>query len=189
MPKPNINIGDMILFDRRSYIAGEKNPIPFIEGTCFDLRHSVMAPDKDLWSVDFRDVNEMPHSAPAEYCVNLKHFRIGGGTTIDRNQGNRDATICARIDNEILIEYEMPKGTTALVVIDITKKAARDKNISYLTLPKRWILALADEENGTGLHNLSWNPQRGGDHNGEARKRAEKILQISQTDLAIFSGL
>ena len=74
-------------------------------------------------------------------------YEVGDSITIHRNQGDREAYVIAVIDNEILVEYSMPNGTSALNIID-TSLPEYDKNnykknyipISYdnARISKKW---------------------------------------------------
>ncbi len=43
-----------------------------------------------------------------------KRYEPGDNVEITRNQGKREAVVLAVIGDKVLIEYTMPKGTTAL---------------------------------------------------------------------------
>jgi hypothetical protein len=63
------------------------------------------------------------------------------------NQGTRPASIIAVLDDEALLEYEMPRGTTALWIIPRNRMdAPRLRNVSYKACPKKWLRAI--EESG-----------------------------------------
>lgn len=166
--KPNLKIGEAVIYDRR-WIAVEG--VECLEGTVFDVRHSTMAPDKDIWVVDIRDINGTVTSCPAEKVYILDWWHPGSITTIFRNQGQREATVVARIGLLALLEYEMPSGTTALVEINIG--GGGDKTIPY-NLPKHWISAI--EESGVGIVGMAFNSQSkvGG------RKAKERCLNIAK---------
>ena len=68
--------------------------------------------------------------------------------TIHANQGDRDAYVLAVIEDEALIEYDMPKGSTAMWVIDAyNPEPGCKRNIAYRSCPKKWLDAM--EEAGT----------------------------------------
>ncbi len=76
------------------------------------------------------------------------------------NQAEREGYVLAVLGTEALIEYEMPKGTTALRIVPVDNIDHYPyKTPSYLTLASKWILAM--NEQGT-LENLIGNPQGGG---------------------------
>lgn len=61
------------------------------------------------------------------------------------NQGERDGWVLAVIGNEMLIEYEMPAGSTAMVYYLIKNgEHTNRRTISYATCPKRWIAAMRE---------------------------------------------
>lgn len=72
---------------------------------------------------------------PGERCI------------ISVNQGDREATVLAAIGNKRLLEYEMPNGTSALRIVDITD-FTKIVPVSYRTLSLRWLKAIV--ECGTG---------------------------------------
>ena len=63
---------------------------------------------------------------------------VGDYYVVYRNQGDRDAAIVSTSGDDILVEYEMPNGTTALNII---KPDGSYKAISYAKLQtsKKWI--------------------------------------------------
>lgn len=64
--------------------------------------------------------------------------QIGQNMEVFRNQGDRDATIISTSGDDILIEYEMPNGTTALNII---KPDGSYKTMPYAKLQssKKWM--------------------------------------------------
>ena len=69
------------------------------------------------------------------------------------NQGWRDAWVLADLDDEVLIEYAMPNGSTALRIAKREDIKGKDsvylqnyRSVSYVSLPKKWLVALGDEE-------------------------------------------
>lgn len=61
------------------------------------------------------------------------------------NQGKRAAVVLAVVDNEALIEYEMPAGTTALWIIDRGQPYPGCKrNVSYKNCPQKWLDAIRE---------------------------------------------
>jgi len=58
--------------------------------------------------------------------------------TIWVNQGYRDATTLAVIGDEALIEYVMPRGTTALRIVDAYIWDG-SKTVSYKNVPRKWL--------------------------------------------------
>lgn len=93
---------------------------------------------------------------------------VGDWFEININQGFRDAEILAVIGHEALIEYHMPKGSTALRVIDRRDPYETEYtppwergSISYFRLPKKWSKAMM--EAGTHWYGL---PQQHDDAKG-----------------------
>jgi hypothetical protein len=83
---------------------------------------------------------------------------------LEVNQGFRPAHVLAIIGDEVLVEYEMPRGSTALRIIQNGDDAMDEdgyssgqtyKNVSYDRLPLRWLEALVSS--GTGW--IGW-PQQ-----------------------------
>lgn len=56
------------------------------------------------------------------------------------NQGHRDAVVLAVIGDQALLEYTMPKGTTALRIV--TAGADEYRQVSYRDVPLKWLLAI-----------------------------------------------
>jgi hypothetical protein len=56
---------------------------------------------------------------------------IGRETLVVRNQGSRDARVVGVNSEHLLIEYEMPNGTTALNIIDGMASSDDYKSITY----------------------------------------------------------
>ena len=76
----------------------------------------------------------------------------------DINQGMRPGSVVA-VDKErgqYLWEYEMPKGTSALVLYG----AGARRTVSYASLSDRW-LRLIEEQGHAGIAGLTCNPQSG----------------------------
>ena len=75
------------------------------------------------------------------------------------NQGEREAMVLARIGDEVLIEYEMPNGTSALVIAWVNDLSAR-KSTSYRSLPLKWLRAVVDAQSGwIGQPQPHWSPK------------------------------
>lgn len=58
------------------------------------------------------------------------------------NQGYRPCTVLAVLDNQALVEYQMPKGTSALFLV--TMDNSNTRGISYFSLPERWVKAILE---------------------------------------------
>jgi hypothetical protein len=79
-----------------------------------------------------------------------KQTSLEAGDTLEVfvNQGMRDAIVLGVIDDEMIIEYEMPAGTTAMLVLPRDNNSQScGKSVSYRTCPKKWIKAIF---HGTG---------------------------------------
>ena len=68
------------------------------------------------------------------------------GDTLDIwvNQGMREANVLARIGNKILVEYEMPAGSTALLFL-IDGEPDKRVNVTYRGLALKWLQAIRDQ--------------------------------------------
>jgi hypothetical protein len=71
---------------------------------------------------------------------------------VEANQGTREALVLAVLGDEALLEYEMPKGTTALrLVAAIPGQALKGAGgrpylkVSYAAVPGRWLQAIASQ--------------------------------------------
>jgi hypothetical protein len=117
----------------------------------------------ELWGKEFGEITNVDKSASKEWVSELNrliekkkselenkgtgNYKVGDEITLWRNQADRDGYVIAVYNNEILVEYEMPNGTTALNIIDLTlpeyDKYNYTKNyttISYekARLSKKW---------------------------------------------------
>ena len=61
------------------------------------------------------------------------------------NQNDREATVLAILDGRALIEYCMPRGTTALRIVDCVY-GYTVRRVSYKTVPVKWIRELYAQE-------------------------------------------
>jgi hypothetical protein len=78
------------------------------------------------------------------------NYSVGDETTVEANQGEREAYVLATIGDSVLVEYFMPNGTTALRVMKVLGLRQLDhSSISYAAVPKRWINAMYEQ--GTDL--------------------------------------
>jgi hypothetical protein len=63
------------------------------------------------------------------------------------NRGWREAVVLAVLDGKALLEYEMPNGSTALrVVPQDTDDEMWYRNVSYRSLPKKWLRVLIETD-------------------------------------------
>ena len=75
-------------------------------------------------------------------------YEAGDQIEVTRNQGKREAVVLAVIDDEVLIEYTMPKGTTALnftTCAAIENDQENYKAVSYRNVPVKWLKAIVEE--------------------------------------------
>jgi hypothetical protein len=82
-------------------------------------------------------------------------LKVGDTFTLNVNQGDREALVLARIGNQVLIEYAMPAGSTAMQILTDGGEN-RGKSVNYTGIPIKWLRAIVEEDN-------EWegNPQRG----------------------------
>ena len=63
--------------------------------------------------------------------------------TVYSNQAEREACVLAVIKDQILVEYEMPNGTSALLQMTVDgRNLIRRRNVNYNTVPRRWLNAI-----------------------------------------------
>lgn len=58
------------------------------------------------------------------------------------NQGLRIGTVLGVHEDRAIVEYEMPAGTTAMIVVPRDGSENWGKSVSYRTCPKYWIKAI-----------------------------------------------
>ena len=93
------------------------------------------------------------------------YYQSGDAMTLFVNQGERDACVLGTIDDHMIVEYEMPSGTTAMQILKNEKSAgdgycrafSHVRSVSYTSCPKIWIQAISD---GVGV--WKGNSQYGG---------------------------
>ena len=75
-------------------------------------------------------------------------YQVGDWLYVLVNQGKRDAWVLGILGEQIIVEYTMPSGTTALLIVKQGDRAdrfgKRIKGISYKSCPKKWIQAIRD---------------------------------------------
>lgn len=77
----------------------------------------------------------------------------GDSVSVVINQGTREALVLARLpDGSLLVEYEMPKGTTGLQEI----RGIYTRGLGYRALPVYWLRAVV-----AGGQSWIANPQQG----------------------------
>jgi hypothetical protein len=75
-------------------------------------------------------------------------YEAGDQIEVTRNQGKREATVLAVIGDDVLIEYTMPKGTTALNFTThdaVENDQGNYKAVSYRNVPVTWLKAIVEE--------------------------------------------
>lgn len=78
----------------------------------------------------------------------LHSFEAGDDTTIFSNQAEREAYVLAVRGEQVLIEYEMPAGTSALVLMSaMGNELKRIKTIPHQALSQDWVDAIRDQGN------------------------------------------
>jgi hypothetical protein len=82
-------------------------------------------------------------------------LKVGDTFTIDVNQGPREAMALARIGNQVLIEYAMPAGSTALQILTDGNEQ-RGRSMSYSSVPTKWLRAIVEDG-----YEWEGNPQSG----------------------------
>jgi len=80
---------------------------------------------------------------------NLFDFVPGKELSVISNRAARPATVLALHNNQMLVEYRFPKGTTALLCFDVAGEGDEDtwwgRNRQYKTLSLAWLQAMKDE--------------------------------------------
>ena len=90
-----------------------------------------------------------------------EEFTVGEVFFVHINQGKREATALAVLGDEVLAEYTMPKGTSALFITKnlstrkekrggrsggvLSTPTARWKSVSYRSLNRKWLAAAASQ--------------------------------------------
>ena len=71
-------------------------------------------------------------------------FTANDSVTVWRNQADREAVVLAVIGDQVLVEYEMPKGTSAMLLFNSIEGEFFDcgRSISYKTCPQKWVNAI-----------------------------------------------
>jgi len=101
---------------------------------------------------------------------------IAAGDDVDVfvNQATREGWVLAVLGDEYILEYTMPKGTTALQIRRVDGGNVKDgkwhgsyRNVSYKALPTRWLQAIVDagsvwEGKAQGVYRAPWRGGYGG---------------------------
>lgn len=76
----------------------------------------------------------------------LHSLEAGYDCTVYANQGERDANVLAVKGEQVLVEYEMPAGTSSLVLMAACgNELHRIKTYPHSSLPQHWIDAIHDQ--------------------------------------------
>ena len=129
-----------ILFKREGLTCTKDGDHIIMEGGTYGTR-SIYAPEWDKqrhariqahWKgycenngIDLNTGEHQRHDDIEELCG--PYYEVGEYFCIDINQGTRDAIILGTLDGEMIIEYTMPAGTTALQIMKNEKGIAHGK--------------------------------------------------------------
>jgi len=105
-------------------------------------------------------------------------YEAGDRIYIWVNQGERGAWVLGTLEDQIIVEYEMPSGTTALRILqnaDYVNEHKFGKGVGYKSCPKKWIQAIRD---GVGGWEGVSQGKSGYNHNPESRSYGEKLQEI-----------
>ena len=102
-------------------------------------------------------------------------YETGDRIYIWVNQGERRARVLGTLDDLMIVEYEMPAGTTALYILKNDDDVKFVKGVSYKSCPKKWIQAIRD---GVGSWEGVSQGKSGYNHNPESRSYGEKLQEI-----------
>lgn len=76
----------------------------------------------------------------------LHQFEAGHDTVVYANQADRDAYVLAVRGEQVLVEYEMPAGTSSLVLMAACgNQLTRIKTIPHRTLRQDWVNAIHEQ--------------------------------------------
>ncbi len=92
-----------------------------------------------IWNTESLEANKKP-------IETVRPLRPGYTFKLWVNHAERPAHVLAILGREALIEYNMPKGTTSLKLIEIRNGqiAEGGKTIPYKRVPNRWLKAIVD---------------------------------------------
>lgn len=124
----------------------------YLMAESYDLLQKLHGDDRRA----YRYVNDAMLQANIVKChesaliTNENPYGANDGLEVYSNQAMRDATVLAVLGDDILIEYEMPAGSTALLQYTVRGgELSAMKNVNYNTCPKRWINEMRAE-------NMDW---------------------------------
>ncbi len=76
----------------------------------------------------------------------MNNLKAGNDITVWANQADREAVILAVIGEQALIEYVMPKLTTALRLVPVDDVNTYDyKTYAYNKIPVKWMKAIREQ--------------------------------------------
>jgi hypothetical protein len=114
----------------------------YIMAECYDMLQELRGDDRRA----HRYVNGAMLAANMAECEvranfqNTNPYGTNDSMEVWSNQALRAATVLAVDDDLILVEYEMPRGSTALLQYRVKGGQLREmKNINYNTCPKHWL--------------------------------------------------
>ncbi|HDZ37787.1 MAG TPA: hypothetical protein ENH62_05820 [Marinobacter sp.] len=126
------------------------------------MRKSIIHGAGYNYTVDFDSIASNTYGNLRQACDDVVNYLNQGAhdyqpndaITYWSNRARRDATVLAVIDDEALIEYKMPYGTSALIKCNVRFGDLRMRtNYSYHKVPRKWLLAIleADMTNWIGM--------------------------------------
>jgi len=91
-------------------------------------------------------------SKPSAWYTNrIMGDTVGGTLTsgeqvyVEVNQGTREGHVLAVLEDEALIEYTMPNGTSAMWIVKREFPYGRVRNQSYYSVPIKWLRAIVED--------------------------------------------
>jgi len=69
-------------------------------------------------------------------------WKPGDRLQLDVNQGWREAWVLAVVDDEALVEYRMPAGSTAMQIIQNNRRSNNGRSVNYRACPLFWQRAM-----------------------------------------------
>lgn len=105
--------------------------------------------ERRITAAELKTLNNAHRAALREnYFREWGHeYRPGDDFSIYSNQAMRDGYVIAIEQGKILIEYEMPAGTSSLVEISVDsdlRLSGENRTHSYNAVPKHWLAAIRD---------------------------------------------
>jgi hypothetical protein len=102
--------------------------------------------DESLTERDWRSIKTFGHDAGMKAVEKATQNKLKPRSTFQLwvNQGYREAFTLAVIGDDALIEYTMPRGSTALRIVDAFTWDGH-KVVSYRAIPQKWLEAMENE--------------------------------------------